>query len=85
MAIVMVVSILSFLKPGKLAGVDERIMVHSLLFFVRFYASHTRRITFFFKHLTVATTAQIKARICKAMKITVTKGDEISQSARRKV
>ena len=82
----MVVSISSSLESGKfLAGVGERMMVHSLLFFVRSFALHRKGITFFFKHLTVVTTAQIKARICKAMKITVTKGDEISLNARRRV
>ena len=83
----MVVSISSSLESGKfLAGVVERMMVHSLLFFVRSFALHRKGITFFFKHLTeVAPTAQIKARICKAMKITMMKGDEISLSARRTV
>ena len=84
----MVVSISSSLESGKfLAGLGELIMVHSLLFFVRSFALHRKGITFFFKHLTVGlvTTAQIKARICKAIKITVTKGDEISLSARRRV
>ena len=76
---VMVVSVSFSLESGKfLAGVDERMMVHSLLFFVSSFAWHRKGITFFFKHLTVATTAPIKVRICKAMRITVTKGDEIS-------